>query len=105
MSIVTLISSDKFLYVLLFNCLLKDRIYETPSFSLLLFFILKIGSIGLRSKHLSGATYDPPLQVKCFSTKHLSEHPSPLIVFPSSHSALKRIPSPHISTHFPFYKV
>lgn len=43
---------------------------------------------------------EPPIQVYPDSTMQLLDHPSPLIVFPSSHPAEEyRLPSPHKSSH------
>ncbi len=38
-------------------------------------------------------------QLKWGYTKHFEEHPSPLILFPSSHRKVNKYPSPHIYVH------
>lgn len=40
---------------------------------------------------------EPPMQVHPASTEQVLLQPSPLMVFPSSHVKMNRLPSPHIS--------
>ena len=39
------------------------------------------------------------IQIQPYSTKQLEEHPSPLILLPSSHCNVYNIPSPQIYVH------
>ncbi len=48
---------------------------------------------------LAGKSFLLLMQLKWGYTKHFEEHPSPLILFPSSHRKVNKYPSPHIYVH------
>ena len=63
--------------------------------------IVKVTSVGLYKMQLSEVEGDPPLQVYSGSILQLAEHPSPSLLFPSSHSTIYLFPSPQFSSHKP----
>ena len=60
---------------------------------------VNVSILGIVWEHVSLEFGEPPEQVQPTYTRQSEEHPSPLLLFPSSHGSVNLLPSPQFYIH------